>query len=376
MSKQSSFISRVFLSLLAWNAAAAASPEAKRILLAVNENSPRSRQLGDFYRDWHQLDPDQICRLRTTDATTRERESISRDLFRTQIEIPLARCLAQRERAAQVHYLVLTQGLPIRVNGPAVPDWRLTEQASVDSELTLLPQVARNRPRPLPGPLPNPYFRQAGRSFDPAAFGMLLVTRLAGYSFADAQRAVQRCRGARNRGRAVLDLKSDDDTTGNDWLRNTAILLPAERVLLDTSTAVLHDAKDVIAYASWGSNDRRRKSRRSGFTWLPGAIAAEFVSTSARTFTMPPPTWTLGTWDNSATWFAASPQSMILDYVWEGVSGISGATDEPYLGMLPRPDVLIPEYLQGRNLAESFYLAQPVLSWQVMILGDPLCRLQ
>jgi uncharacterized protein (TIGR03790 family) len=67
---------------------------------------------------------------------------------------------------------------------------------------------------------------------------------------------------------------------------------------------------------------------------------------------------------------------MILDYVWEGVSGISGATDEPYLGMLPRPHILIPAYLSGRNLAESFYLSLPVLSWQIMILGDPLCRLE
>ena len=35
-----------------------------------------------------------------------------------------------------------------------------------------------------------------------------------------------------------------------------------------------------------------------------------------------------------------------------------------------------PAYLSGRNLAESYYLALPVLSWQSLIVGDPLCRLQ
>jgi hypothetical protein len=40
-----------------------------------------------------------------------------------------------------------------------------------------------------------------------------------------------------------------------------------------------------------------------------------------------------------------------------------------------RPDYLLPAYYQGRNLAESYYLALPFLSWQGVVLGDPLCSL-
>jgi uncharacterized protein (TIGR03790 family) len=350
-------------------------PEKDRILLVINENSPRSRRLGDFYQRFHQLQDSQVCRLHTRDAATRETENVSRQQFREQIEKPIADCLRRARSIDSTWYLVLTHGIPLRIQAAAVPDWRNTEGASVDSELTLLYSTLRGQHHKLAGTIANPFFEMRHTPFGHPEFPIYLVTRLAGYSFEDARRAVVRCRGARNTGRVVLDLRDAAREPGNNWLRRTATLSPPGRVVLDESTRVLSGIEDVIAYASWGSNDPRRKSRKSGLGWLPGAIAAEYVSTSARTLTMPPRDWTLGHWNDSRTWFAGAPQSMILDYVWEGVSGISGAIDEPYLGALPRPDLLIPAYLQGRNLAESFYLALPSLSWQVIIIGDPLCRL-
>jgi hypothetical protein len=41
-------------------------------------------------------------------------------------------------------------------------------------------------------------------------------------------------------------------------------------------------------------------------------------------------------------------------------------------GMI-RPDVVFPAYLSGANLVEAFYAAMPYLSWQTVIIGDPLC---
>ena len=38
-----------------------------------------------------------------------------------------------------------------------------------------------------------------------------------------------------------------------------------------------------------------------------------------------------------------------------------------------RPEILFPAYLAGFNLVESFYLAMPHLSWQNIVIGDPLC---
>ena len=340
--------------------------DVSNVTLVVNQNSPLSRRLGDFYAAWHSLPPQQICRIATTTAETLERND-----YEVQIASRVGDCLKQRGRVESTYYLVLTQGIPIRIRGSAAGDG-----ASVDSELATLYLELHGAKVKRPGSIDNPFYRRKEQPFSHPAFPIYLVTRLAGYSFEDARRAVERCRGARNRGKVVLDLKADNDEDGNSWLRDAAILLPDNRVVLDTTTAVLSGQKDVIGYASWGSNDKARNSRKSGMDWLPGAIATEYVSTNARTFDMPPFTWTLGSWNQPLTYFYGSPQSMILDYVWEGVSGIAGSIDEPFLQHTARPDQLFPAYLSGRNLAESFYLSLPSLSWQSIVIGDPLCRLE
>ncbi|MCX6612124.1 MAG: TIGR03790 family protein [Acidobacteria bacterium] len=336
------------------------------VTLVINDKSALSRRLGEFYASWHGLPKSQVCRISTI-----EEETINRSGFEKQIAAPISDCLRRNDRVESTFYLVLTQGMPIRVSAEAKND-----NASVDSELALLYLEMHGSKIERTGWVDNPFYRKKDQPFSHPGVPIYLVTRLAGYSFEDARKAVERCRGAKNVGRVVLDLKADNDDDGNSWLRNAGIILPEPRVVFETTPTVLTAEKQVIGYASWGSNDRARKSRKSGMEWLPGAIATEFVSSNARTLKMPPYTWTLGEWKNPLTYFAGSPQSMILDYVWEGVSGISGNIDEPYLSQTVRPDQLFPAYLAGRNLAESFYLALPSLSWQSLIVGDPLCRLE
>lgn len=55
------------------------------------------------------------------------------------------------------------------------------------------------------------------------------------------------------------------------------------------------------------------------------------------------------------------------------MTGISGHVAEPFLEATIRPNILFPAYLSGFNLIESYYLAMPYLSWQTVIIGDPLC---
>jgi tetratricopeptide (TPR) repeat protein len=71
--------------------------------------------------------------------------------------------------------------------------------------------------------------------------------------------------------------------------------------------------------------------------------------------------------------FGGSHQSLTADLIRDGVTGASGHVDEPYLDATIRPEILFPAYVSGRNLAESYYAAMPYLSWQTIIIGDPLC---
>jgi uncharacterized protein (TIGR03790 family) len=180
---------------------------------------------------------------------------------------------------------------------------------------------------------------------------------------------IDRSLAAKNRGKFVIDLNDNNDRPGNDWLRDAAIALPPGRVIFDETAKPLYGQTDVIGYAAWGSNDAHRHRRFVGFKWLPGAIATEFVSTDGRTFVRPPDKWTLK--DS----YAGTEQTLAPDFLQEGATGASGHVYEPYLEYTPHPDLLLPAYYQGRTLAESFYLAMRALSWQNIVIGDPLTSL-
>ena len=152
-------------------------------------------------------------------------------------------------------------------------------------------------------------------------------------------------------------------------------LYSEKRVVLEETAAVLKGVRDVIGYASWGSNDSEHKQRFVQLQWLPGAIATEFVSTDGRSFRKPPDDWQIGTWGDRKSWFAGGPQTLASDYIHEGASGASGQVFEPFLTYCPRPDFVLPAYASGRNLAESFYMGIPGLSWMTVVIGDPLMKL-
>jgi uncharacterized protein (TIGR03790 family) len=346
----------------------AASPTGpETVLVVINENSPLSKAVGEYYARRRSVPVRNVCRLRTTDQ-----EQISRSVYDREVAAPIAACLKTGGLADQIVYIATTMGVPLKVNGSGGAGGN---RASVDSELTLLYSDLKSKTHRLAGIIPNPFFGKTDVPFTRPQFPIYLVTRLAGYDFNDIKGLIDRSLAARNRGTIVLDQKSGGDEAGNDWLRDAAIRLPANRVTFDESTLVLEGARNVIGLASWGSNDPNRKKRFLGFQWLPGAIMTEFVSTNARTFERPPDSWQFGTWKDKTSHFAGSPQSLTADYVREGVTGASGHVYEPYLAMTPRPNYLFPAYLAGRTLAESFYIAMPALSWMNVVIGDPLCRL-
>jgi Flp pilus assembly protein TadD len=97
------------------------------------------------------------------------------------------------------------------------------------------------------------------------------------------------------------------------------------------------------------------------------------VSLDGRTFVEPPDTWKPTDTTRPDLWFAGAPQTLAGDLVREGITGTSAHVAEPFFSAMIRPQVLFPAYLRGLNLAEAFYLSMPYLSWQTMILGDPLC---
>jgi uncharacterized protein (TIGR03790 family) len=361
----------IFLLILTASLAAAqtTSNDGHSVLLVVNNNSSVSRTIADYYARRRSIPQTNICAIHST-----EEETISRPQYNLEIAAPVASCLHNNGLVETVLYIVTTLGVPLRIDGERSMDG---DASAVDSELTLLYlDMKSHKPHPLKGSLPNPFFGRKDAVFAHPQFPIYLVTRLAAYDFDGVKAIIDRSLLAANKGKFVIDQRDSGEDSADEWLHEAAAFLPKDRVVLDTSTKVLYDLSDVIGYAGWGSNDKNRHRRFLGFHWLPGAIATEFVSSNGRTFKKPPDSWNLGRdWTTPSGLFAGSPQTMSADYLLEGATGVSGHVFEPWLAQTPHPEFLLPAYYKGRNLAESYYLSIRSLSWQNIVVGDPLCSL-
>jgi uncharacterized protein (TIGR03790 family) len=364
---------RLFLLCLIFAAAAhAQSPE--NILLVLNESSPVSLEVGQYYAQKRGIPAQNILRIKTAQT-----DEISREDFTRQIEAPIGLWLTKNSAQDRILYFVLTKGIPLRVAGTGGENGTI---ASVDSELTMLYSKLLGMRIPIEGKISNPYYLkdgavQSAHQFTHQSLEIYLVSRLDGYTVADIRGLIDRGYAPAKEGKILLDQKGSSNGKGDDWLLAAAERLRgngfADRVVLDSGSNVLKDMQGVLGYYSWGSNDPAIRIRHFGLGFLPGALAAMYVSSDGRTFSEPPANWNLGTWEDKSTHFGGSPQSLAGDLIRDGVTGAAGHVAEPFLEYTIRPNILFPAYFSGFNLIESYYMAMPALSWQTVVVGDPLC---
>lgn len=354
----------------------AGAQTAANVMVVINELSPESVRIGEHYVAKRSIPPENVVRLRT--AVTDE---IERAVHEYSIERPISETLTRNASQDQIHYLVLTKGIPLRVRGTSGVDGSV---ASVDSELTLLYRKLLGVPIPPAGKVPNPYYLGNRLPSDAERFAhrnhdIFLVTRLDGFSVDDVMKLIDRAAAPARDGLFVLDQRAVliGNRVGDDWLNAAADRLTSSglgpRVVLEQSKLPAAPTAPVLGYYSWGSNDAAVATRNVGVTFAPGALAGMFVSTDARTFREPPAGWNIGKWGPRSGYYEGSPQSLTGDLIRAGATGVAGHVAEPYLDGSARPQILFPSYVAGFNLAESFYLSIPYLSWQNVVIGDPLC---
>ncbi len=361
--------------MFVWPPALSVAQTAANVAVVINENSAVSQQVGEYYIRQRAIPASNVIRLRTS-----QDETIDRIPYQSTIEGPVAIALERERLQDRILYIVLTKGIPLRINGTGGVNGTV---ASVDSELTLLYSRMTGQQVPTAGRVSNSYFLGAKEVSDAGRFthrGQLiyLVSRLDAFTVAEALGLVDKARNPGSDGTFVLDQRAAlVNRTGEDWLELAAKRLAAQgmgdRVMLDTSPQGVRNVPNVLGYYSWGSNDPRNRVRTFGMGFVPGSLAATFVSSDARTFKQPPADWVPNDSAEQAKWFGGTPQSLIGDLIHEGATGVAGHVAEPYLRSTVRPEILFPAYAAGFNLIEAFYLAMPDLSWQTVVVGDPLC---
>jgi uncharacterized protein (TIGR03790 family) len=236
--------------------------------------------------------------------------------------------------------------------------------AAVDSELTLL--LAQNYPKVhwLPNPLnlrfdQEPFMQRFRRA-------VVMVGRLDGPTPEIARRLVDdalKIEKTGLTGTCYLDargLKADAQVGSYGWfdvhLVRLAQLMKEHskfKVVLDQKPGLFPPGScpQAALYCGWYSLAKYVAS----CTWRQGAVAYHVASAEATTLRRP----------GSQVWC-----KRMLE---EGVAATLGPVSEPYLMAFPLPDDFFPLLMTGkRSLLEVYFRTLPNLSWQMILIGDPL----
>lgn len=400
----------------------------QQVLLIVNENSPDSLAIRDAYlakypgvHVWSYAG--------TTDAT------ITRAAFESELRVPLDTYLRTTEFNGeplykQIRVLVTTKGVPRRIDDfdtPGygdLPNMMLAEYsagrfdaAAVDSDLAMLhqPLMAGITPEPwnyANNHVRNPYHAATQRidtyardnatttksaltyvtirsgwengKGSPAekltSGDIYLVARLTGYTAAEAIAAL-------NRGGTIPIVRQgvtfvidrDDQSLDDDAPYSQGVDFPEARdVLTAAGFSVIYDETDavfvttaplpVLGYAGYGRNHNPFTVPATYvLTWLsfslsPGAVFNTYESFNGRYWEDWRPHDTLG---QAADWIRIGG-TLALAHVWEPLTFSVADNEILYDRMLNR----------GWTFVEAAYASLPVLSWQNIVVGDPLTRFE
>jgi uncharacterized protein (TIGR03790 family) len=362
--------------------AAPAAGIADRIVLVANSDAPDSVAIARHYAEVRGVPVANIIALRMPAAETitwKEfvatvwqplEDELVRKGWIDAIPMDLFDDVGRRKYAVsgqRIGVLVLCRGVPLRIDhDPSLyrevvpltghPEMR-TNQGAVDSELSLLAQTDY----PINACIPNPFYHN-DQPTDFARSQVVKVSRLDGPSAADALHLVDLAVEAEHTGllgRAYVDVAGPHEN-GDRWLEAAAAAIRA----LGFDLSVSHGPGTLAAtaridapalYLGWYTPDLNGPFALPGFRFPPGAIAVHMHSFSAHTV-------------RSATEGWCGP------LLARGVTATVGNVFEPYLEYLHRPDLLMEALARGDDLIDAAYYALPVLSWQSIVIGDPLYR--
>jgi len=367
----------------------AADDRALRTVIVFNEDEPESRPLAEYYAERRGVPTNQICAIRV-----RPVETITRQEYIERIRKPLERFLGRAALLIQepvtfsdpeigtvpwfqttrnrTWAIVLMYGVPLRIDRdpnlkekfpPTLPEPARRNEASVESELALLPSVGVVAV----GPQPNPFYNDASAWFsDRYSRAMVLVGRLDGPDPATVRRMIDDALAVERyglHGRAYFDIQSTTDkgyTMGDDWIRDAyrAFTDAGYECELDVRPATYGTndvVTDVAVYAGWYAQNVTGPFQRAGFRFRQGALAYHLHSASGASVRTRDTYW-------------------VGPLLARGAAATMGNVFEPYLTMTPHVDIWSKRLLEGATFLEAGYASEPALSWQTTFVGDPLYR--
>lgn len=370
------------------------SDAGSEVVVLFNSKVPESKTVAEYYAGRREVPANNLIGIDFPDVN-----GISRSDYNRLVAEPLILELSRRGLAvfrresipahdgrparvsyltlgSSIRYLLLSFGTPYRVapdpsidavrdeGAPAtIPAELRRNEASMDSELTLLPIFGRN---PIFGALNNPYLMVTNTSLLHPTNGVLLVTRLDGPTPAIAKglvdSAIEAERDGLN-GRAYFDLRNIGGAykTGDDWIGHAAEMARAAGydTVVDRQPATFgagFPMSQIAIYAGWYAESACGPLALPKVEFMPGAIAYHLHSYSAQTPREPHAHW-------------------VGPLLAKGAAVTLGCVDEPYLEATPNIGGFLERLIVQRfTVGEAGVACQPALSWQTIVVGDPLYR--
>ena len=369
--------------------ACAANP-GDEVVIVYNTRVPESKGVADYYAERRHVPANQIYGFPLS-----TNQDMSRAEFREELQKPLAKALKKqmlweigqtivpgttnhpgrvewKPVKSKIRYAVLCYGVPLRIDrDPSLvelgtdslrPEMR-RDEAAVDSELALLPLIEERLP--LAGPLRNPVYTATNAAVLHPTNGVLLVTRLDGPTPAIARGLVDKALQAEAEGlwgRAYFDLRNITDPhykLGDDWIRNAAEVCRhmGFEVVVDENPGTFPAAfpmSQIAIYIGWYDGNASGPFAQPTVEFMPGAFAYHLHSYSAATL-------------------RSTNQNWVGPLLAKGATITMGCVNEPYLSGTPDVGVFTARLIfHGLTFGEAAYAAQPALSWQTTVVGDPL----
>ncbi|MGO8837896.1 MAG: TIGR03790 family protein [Limisphaerales bacterium] len=363
------------------------------VVVIYNTNLTASKLVAEHYARMRQVPEAQIYGfdLPLTEEMTRAE-------FRDKLQFPLASRLAvdklwrfgsvtnaatngqpqhvdQRVVESKIRYAVLCWGVPLKIaadpnlHEPVRENVRpelLRNEAAVDSELAWLPLVQMNIP--LSGPLPNWVYGATNTALLNPTNGILLVARLDGPGVDIARGLVDKALDAERDGlwgRTYFDARGLDKTNsyyeGDMWIMNAGEIcreLGFESTVDKNPETFPADfpMSQIAIYCGWYDGDVSGPFALPKVEFMPGAFAYHLHSSSAASL-------------RTASQYWAGP------LLAKGATCTMGCVYEPYLACTPNVAAFLARWMaDGFTFGEAAWAAQPVLSWQITVVGDPLYR--
>jgi uncharacterized protein (TIGR03790 family) len=264
-----------------------------------------------------------------------------------------------------ISFLVTCRGVPLRIDhDPALggtsppvdkPEFR-TNRGAVDSELSLIASGNYN----VNGFVRNPCFLNEQPNFESAQ--IVRVARLDGPTATDVLVMIDRTLAAERTGllgRAYVDM-GGPHKQGDNWFESVARQLQEQNF-------------DLELHREGGTFPRTARFDAPAlyFGWYATDVTGPFTLPD---FRLPPGAITLHIHSYSANSLRTATQSWCGPLVARGASATFGAVYEPYLELMHQPHLLLRRLLQGATLGDAAYYALHCLSWQNVLVGDPLYR--